>query len=73
MQRDAPDKKTNEPIRSDFRVSSACGTSLPEMCLRLFLAKSSLAILKAAVRVGIIKHLHLLAVDPERPEISPKL
>lgn len=73
MQRDAPDTKTNSPIRSDFRVSSACETSLPEMCLCLFLANSPLAKLKATVRVGIIKHLYLLAVDPERHETSPKL
>lgn len=72
MQRDAPDKKTNEPIRSDFGLSSACGTSLPEMCLCLFLAKSSLAKMKVTVRVGIIKHLYLLAVDPEKPQTSPK-
>lgn len=73
MQCDAPNTERNEPIRSDYGVSSACGTSLPELCFCLFLAKSLLAKLKAAVRVGIIKHLYLLSIDSERPETSLKL
>lgn len=50
-----------------------CGTSLLEMCLCLFLAKSPLEKAEVALREGIIKHLYLLAVDPERPQTSPKL
>lgn len=48
-------------------VLSAGVITIPELWFGTFLAESPLGKLKGAVRVRVIKHLHLLAVDPESP------
>lgn len=46
-------------------------TAIPELWLGTFLAESLPGKLEGRFWIRIIKHLHMLAVGPEGPQVAP--